>query len=115
MIPQKKMFNISRESTIYIKPINVHHNYDNLSEKNENKMEFIDNMEPKDRLINSINNNIVDKIENIEDLKELENHVENLLRKVRCKLGNDENDPVMGKMIEKYSKLIMDKINNKED
>ena len=115
MMPRKKIFELCKESTINIKPIISNSNYDNLSEKKENKMEFIDNMEPKDKLINSINNNIVDNIENTEDLKELEKHVEILLRKVRCKLGNDENDPVMEKMIEKYSKLIIDKINNKED
>ena len=115
MIPQKKNLNICRESTIYIEPIIANNNYDILSEKKVNKMEFIDNMEPKDKLINSINNNIIDNIENIEDLKVLEKHVEILLRKVRCKLGNDGNDPVMEKMIEKYFKLIIDKINNKKE
>ena len=114
-MPKKKIFSMCKESTIFIKPKVVNKNYDNLSENKVNKMEFIDNMDPKDKLINSINNNIVDNIENIEDLKELEKHVEKLLRKVRGKLGNDENDPVMEKMIEKYSKLIIDKINNKED
>ena len=72
-------------------------------------------MEPKDKLINSINNNIVNNINNNEDLKELEKHVERLLSEVRCKLGNEDNDPVMEKMLEKYSKLIIDKINKKDD
>ena len=41
-------------------------------------------------------------------------HVEKLLTKVRFKLGNEENDPIMNKMVEKYSKLILEKINKNE-
>ena len=48
-------------------------------------------------------------------MKEIEKEVENLLSKIRIKIGKDEKDNVMEKMIDKYSKLIIDKINKKED
>ena len=89
--------------------------YLSLSKMNEDEIEINNYMDPKDKLINSIDNNVLDNINNNEDLKELEMNVEKLLSKIRCKLGNEENDPIMEKMIDKYSKLIIDKINKKED
>ena len=91
---------------------NSKNKYENLL-KNYNK-EFEYKVSPEDILINSIDNKIIDNINNIYDLKELEIHVDKLLTKVRCKLGNEENDPIMNKMVEKYSKLILEKINKNE-
>ena len=91
---------------------NSKNKYENLL-KNYNK-EFEYKVSPEDILINSIDNKIIDNINNIYDLKELEIHVNKLLTKVRCKLGNEENDPIMNKMVEKYSKLILEKINKNE-
>ena len=87
----------------------------NLLKTNTDELEINNYIEPKDKLINSINNNIVDNIDDNEELKELEMHVEKLLAQVRCKLGNEDNDPVLEKMIEKYSKLIIEKINKNND
>lgn len=92
---------------------NTKKQYKHLLIDNLDYLEVNDQMEPKERLIKSIDNNVVDSIINNEDLKELEMHVEKLLSKVRCKLGNDENDPIMEKMIDKYSKLIIDSMNKK--
>jgi hypothetical protein len=89
--------------------------YSNLLKNNSDTLEINNHFDPKDKLIKSIDNNVIDSIVNNEDLKELEMHVEKLLTKVRCKLGNDENDPIMGKMIDKYSKLIIDSLNKKDD
>ena len=88
---------------------------ENLLKMNMDEIEFNNYIEPKDKLINSINNNLVDNIVNKEELKELEIHVEKLLTQVRCKLGNEDNDPILEKMIEKYSKLIIDKINKNDN
>ena len=81
---------------------NSNDKYLNLSKMNEDKIEINNYKDPKDKLINSIDNNVLDNINNNEDLKELEMHVEKLLSKIRCKLGNEENDPIMEKMIDKY-------------
>ena len=112
----KKILNICNENNIcYTMNNNSKKQYKNLLIDNLDDIEINDNLEPKDRLIKSIDNNIVDNIVNNQDLKELEMHVEKLLSKVRCKLGNDENDPIMEKMIDKYSKLIIDSMNKKDD
>ena len=114
-LPQKNTFNICNNINIFFQGKIHKDGYENLSKNNVDEMTINNYMEPKDKLINSINNNIVNNINNNEDLKELEKHVERLLSEVRCKLGNEDNDPVMEKMLEKYSKLIIDKINKKDD
>ena len=109
----KKNFNICNEINIcYIKKNNSKNKYEGLLKDFDNEFEI--KVKPEEKLINSIDNNLIDNIVNIEDLKELEMHVEKLLTKVRFKLGNEENDPIMNKMVEKYSKLILEKINKNE-
>ena len=85
---------------------------ENLFEEHNEEI-CLNDIKPEEKLINSIDNNIIDNIRNEEDLKEIEIYVEKLLGQVRSKIGNEENDPIMNKMIEKYSKLIFDKINEK--
>ena len=115
-IKPKKHFKICNVNNISFKMNNNSNDkYLNLSKMNEDKIEINNYKDPKDKLINSIDNNVLDNINNNEDLKELEMHVEKLLSKIRCKLGNEENDPIMEKMIDKYSKLIIDTINKKDD
>ena len=112
----KKYMTICHENDIcYKMNNNSRKKYNNLLKNNSDALEINNHLDPKDKLIKSIDNNVIDSIVNNEDLKELEMHVEKLLTKVRCKLGNDENDPIMGKMIDKYSKLIIDYMNKKED
>ena len=84
----------------------------NLFEEHKEEI-CLNDITPEEKLMNSIDNNIIDNVRNEEDLKEIEIYVEKLLGKVRCKIGNEENDPIMNKMIEKYSKLIFNKINEK--
>ena len=74
-------------------------------------MELLNKIEPKDKLINSIDNNLINDINDEKDLKEIETCVEKLLGEIRLKLGKEEKDAFMEKMVDKYSKLIMDKIN----
>ena len=110
----KTPFIISTENNMCYNMNNSKNKYENLLIVHDNEFD-INNLNPKDKLINSRDNNIIDNINNKEDLKELENHVEQLLNEIRCKLGNEDNDPIMNKMIEKYSKLIMDKINKNDE
>ena len=72
------------------------------------------NISPKDSLIKQIDNKMIDQIKNKEDLKEIEKHVEILLSKIKSKIGKEENDFIMNKMAEKYSKLILAKIDKKK-
>ena len=47
------------------------------------------------------------------ELNELEKKVENLLDEIRVKTGNNSKDPTMEKLLEKYSVLLVDRINKK--
>jgi hypothetical protein len=44
----------------------------------------------------------------------LENNLQNLLDKVRVRLGNQSNDPTMERLLEKYSVLLLDRIEKKK-
>ena len=107
----KKPLIISKANNVCYKMNSNQKKYEENLFETHNEEFGLNNLNPEEKLINSIDNNIIDNIENKEDLKEIENCVEKLLGEVRCKIGNEENDPVMNKMIEKYSKLILEKIN----
>ncbi len=107
----KKPLIISKANNVCYKMNTNQKKYEENLFETHNEEFGLNNLNPEEKLINSIDNNIIDNIENKEDLKEIENCVEKLLGEVRCKIGNEENDPVMNKMIEKYSKLILEKIN----
>jgi hypothetical protein len=111
----KKGFDICKENEIYFKPKK---NENILIIKNINNIELINDEDPKEKLIKCIDDNFINKIEDQNDLKEIEDCVEKLLSEIRLKIGKEEKDILMEKMVDKYSKLIIDKINinkNKEN
>ncbi len=78
-----------------------------------NKFSYIVNVDVKDQLNNNLNNVDVYKL-NKSELTNLENNLENLLDKVRVRLGNESNDPTMERLLEKYSVLLLDRIEKKK-
>lgn len=107
----KKRYNICKENDIYLEP-NEKNKEKILSINNINNLEIINRIEPKDKLIKSIDDNIINNINDENDLKEIEKNVEKLLSDIRCKIGKEEKDAFMEKMVDKYSQLILEKINN---
>ena len=65
-----------------------------------NKFSYISNLDAKDQLNNKLNNIDVYKL-NKSELTNLENNLQNLLDKVRVRLGNESNDPTMERLLEK--------------
>ena len=66
----------------------------------------------KDKLNEALQINL-NNLNNISDLKELESNLEHVLYKVRSKINNDKNsekDPIMEKMLDKYSMLLLNRI-----
>ena len=111
----KKGFDICKENEIFFKPKK---NENILIIKNINNIELINDEDQKEKLIKCIDDNFINKIEDQNDLKEIEDCVEKLLSEIRLKIGKEEKDILMEKMVDKYSKLIIDKINinkNKEN
>jgi hypothetical protein len=78
-----------------------------------NKFSYISNLDAKDQLNNKLNNIDVYKL-NKSELTNLENNLQNLLDKVRVRLGNESNDPTMERLLEKYSVLLLDRIEKKK-
>ena len=103
----KKGFNISKENDIYFKPIKKENI---LSIKNTDNIELINKIDPKEKLIKSIDDNYINNIKDENDLKEIEICIEKLLSEIRLKIGKEEKDILIEKMVDKYSKLIIDKI-----
>ena len=79
----------------------------------ENKFSFNHNIDIKDKLNDDLNKIDVYKLNN-SDLKILENNLEKVLDKVRIRLGNQSLDPTMEKLLEKYSLLLLDRLDNKK-
>ena len=104
----KKRFDICKENDIYFEPKKIEKQ---LSINNINNFELINKEEPKNILIKNIDNNIIKDITDENELKELEKSVEKLLGEIRLKIGKDENDIFLQKMVDKYSQLIIEKIN----
>ena len=77
------------------------------------KFSYISNLDAKDQLNNKLNNIDVYKL-NKSELTNLENNLQNLLDKVRVRLGNESNDPTMERLLEKYSVLLLDRIEKKK-
>ena len=105
----KKGYSITKENDIYFEPRKEEKI---LSINNINNIELINRIEPKDKLIKSIDDNFINNITDENDLKEIETNVEKLLSDIRYKIGKEEKDPFMEKMVDKYSQLILEKINN---
>jgi hypothetical protein len=132
-ISQKNQFLTITQTTLGIKSIiNNKNNYELLIPSDQKQLSFFRNDQSRqmmlskenDFIINSNSNiNYKDKLmENIkyvnddiddlksEDLKEMENKLELLLNKIRIKLGNKSENPNLEKILEKYSILLLDKI-----
>ena len=107
----KKTFDICKENDIYFKQTKKY----NILDINNNNIEIINNKDPKEKLIKSIEDNYINKIEDQNDLKEIETNVEKLLSEIRLKIGKEEKDILLEKMVDKYSKLIINKINNNKE
>ena len=67
-------------------------------------------MNDKEKLINNINNINIDYIDNKNDLKDLEYNLESLLNNIRIKLGYNPENSNLENILEKYSVLLIDKI-----
>jgi hypothetical protein len=86
----------------------VNNIYENVENFNINKKEI----KIKDKLIEDMEKINLNELKNYE-LNELEKKVENLLDEIRIKTGNNSKDPTMEKLLEKYSVLLLDRINKK--
>ena len=106
----KKGYSITKENDIYF-GANEKNKQIILTINNINNIEVINRIEPKDKLIKVIDDNFINKINDENDLKEIEKSVEQLLGDIRCKIGKEEKDIFMEKMVDKYSQLILEKIN----
>jgi hypothetical protein len=84
----------------------------NIIEKIENFDINQKEIKIKDKLIEDIEKINLNELKNYE-LNELEKKVENLLDEIRIKTGNISKDPTMEKLLEKYSVLLLDRINKK--
>ena len=56
----------------------------------------------------------IDDFNKKSELEDLEKNLEELLDKVRFKLGNQSNDVRMEKILEKYSVMLIDRLENKK-
>jgi hypothetical protein len=74
---------------------------------------FNHNISTKEKLIDSMKKINIDDINKKSELEDLEKNLEELLDKVRFKLGNQSNDPMMEKLLEKYSVMLIDRIEKK--
>ena len=104
----KKGFEICKEQDIYYKPnkrINI------LSIKNNDPYEYVNKEKPKEKLIKFIESNFINNINDENDLKEIEACVEKFLGELRLKIGKGEKNALLEKIVDKYSKIILDKIN----
>ena len=68
------------------------------------------NNNEKDKLINDLQNINIDLINNKDHLKHLENNLESLLNNIRIRLGYQSENVNLENILEKYSILLMDKI-----
>ena len=84
-------------------------------DKKVNDVKVLSDMDYKDKIIKDLNTLNLDNIYNKTDLEEIENNLDSLLDDIRIKLGNKEEDIATQKMLEKYSVLLMNKINKKLD
>ena len=107
----KKVFEISKENIIYFEP---EKKKNNLIINNINNIEFIKKIDPKTKLLEILeDNNFINNIKEKNDLKEIEIYIEKLLSQIRFKIGKEEKDIILEKMADKYSQLILEKIQNK--
>ena len=107
----KKVFEISKENIIYFEP---EKKKNNLIINNINNIEFIKKIDPKTKLLEILeDNNFINNIKEKNDLKEIEIYIEKLLSQIRLKIGKEEKDIILEKMADKYSQLILEKIQNK--
>ena len=74
---------------------------------------FNHNISMKEKSIDSMKKINIDDIHKKNELEDLEKHLAELLDKVRFKLGNQSNDPMMEKLLEKYSVMLIDRIERK--
>jgi hypothetical protein len=68
------------------------------------------NNNEKDKLINDLQNINIDLINNKDHLKHLENNLESLLNNIRIRLGYQSENVNLENILEKYSILLIDKI-----
>ena len=65
---------------------------------------------PIQKLKDSLDQFDISKIKTTSELEEIESKLETVLNQIRIRLGNESKDPVMEKMLEKYSLLLLDKL-----
>ena len=65
---------------------------------------------PIQKLKDSLDKFDISKVNTTSELEEIESKLENVLNQIRVRLGNESKDPVMEKMLEKYSLLLLDKL-----
>ena len=108
----KKGFEICKEIDIYYKSKKIEKI---LSVKNNENIEYLNKTKPKEKLIKFIESNFINNIKDENDLKEIESWVEKFLGEIRLKIGKEEKDALFEKIVNKYSKIILDKINNQNN
>ena len=88
----KKYYDICKGNNLFFEP---NKKKENLIINEVNNFEIENAIEPKSEVIKFIDNNYINDINDENDLKEIEREVENLLSKIRIKIGKDEKDNVL--------------------
>ena len=99
-----------KENKVSIVKENIKKDKKFLAKENDFEIKNKKNINNNEKLKEDINNINLDSINNKEALKELEEKLELLLRNIRVKLGHESSDPNLEKILEKYSMLLLGKI-----
>ena len=99
-----------KENKVSIVKENIKKDIRFLAKENDFEIKNKININNNEKLKEDINNINLDSINNKVALKELEEKLELLLKNIRIKLGHESSDPYLEKILEKYSMLLLGKI-----
>jgi hypothetical protein len=111
LIPKKSFNSLAYCKDIEISILyNILKNKITLSKENDFHIQKNEYNNDKDKLIKEIQTINIDCLENNNDLKNVENKLEILLNKIRIKLGYKSENQNLENILEKYSILLLNKI-----
>ena len=116
IIPNKNNFEVimpCQEENIILEPIEKVKNEENVISKGD-KVEYISNKINGKNLIQKYINDIdINSFNGKDELKNMERKLETLLNNIRIKLGYQSDNAQLENILEKYSMMLLDKIENK--
>ena len=116
IIPNKNNFEVimpCQEENIILEPIEKVKKEENVISKGD-KVEYISNKINGKNLIQKYINDIdINSFNGKDELKNMERKLETLLNNIRIKLGYQSDNAQLENILEKYSMMLLDKIENK--